>query len=121
MPRNTELLEKVMTFINDNPRQHDQEVWGYTNECGTTACFAGWAGLMTGLEIGRGFEWRDKRGQRVDVFKHATKVLGLTWYQAEVMFLEIDTREGLELAVKDIVNGKRTLCAGATYDERGRG
>lgn len=48
---NVELLEKIREQIIAHPEQHDQQLWGFKADCGTTHCIAGWAAVLTGQEI----------------------------------------------------------------------
>jgi hypothetical protein len=67
---NAELAYRVLDHIDAHPEQHNQAVFlrtpgGMADEveaitpevvaqhCGTTACFAGWAALLSGLELDR--------------------------------------------------------------------
>ncbi len=101
---NKPLLEKVMTHINDHPDVHDQEVWTVNPDyydpsnienCGTAACFAGWTCLLSG------YTSRD-----VEVESKAVELLGIEWDDAGVLFHSDNTREDLNLMVKDLMNGE---------------
>lgn len=97
--RNTELLQQVMQYIDDHPKQHDQSDWYRENECGTTACFAGWACILTGHNISASTNVRDT----------AIAALGLTSSEAWKLFFATNTRDTLRLMVKDLVNGDELL------------
>lgn len=48
-----ELAKKILEKIESDPRSHNQDTWGRTNSpeleaCGTVACAAGWAAILTG-------------------------------------------------------------------------
>lgn len=88
MTRNNELLERTMQWIKDHPEQHDQNTW--VNDCGTAACFAGWACLLNATDRNAvvrehlaaqsarpwsGFDVLDRPGH---VAQRATELLGLT-------------------------------------------
>src|ERR1044072_1672642 len=45
---NAKLAYEVLDYIEAHPEKHDQAT--YFNSCGTTACFAGWASLLSGDE-----------------------------------------------------------------------
>lgn len=45
---NAELAYRVLDHIDAHPESWDQETW----YCETSACFAGWAALLSGLELG---------------------------------------------------------------------
>lgn len=108
--RNTELLERVMRHIDDHPEQHDQQVW--INGCGTAACFAGWAALLSGREhvtetnSKSVYHWFiSPAGWRDTPRMAATIALGLTDDEADDLFHACNSRDVLRLMVKDLVNG----------------
>jgi hypothetical protein len=115
MKRNTELLERTMQFLIDHPELHKQEHWISKNECGTVGCFFGWACLLSGRlfkELPVGSEtchvWKadnSTEGQRVNVSDEAQRLLGLTHGEAYDLSRGTNTREMLQLMVKDLVNG----------------
>lgn len=47
---NTPLAYLVLDHIDAHPDSWDQADWGRKNDCGTRACFAGWAVLLAGGE-----------------------------------------------------------------------
>ena len=104
--RNIELLEKTMQFIKDNPEKHDQARW-----CGTAQCFAGWATSLEGYtervywDRHPSSSYLVVNGNDVHVEDLARKLLGLTRREADQLFDADNTREDLELMVKDLVNG----------------
>ena len=100
MKRNVELLQATMQQIIDHPEQHDQYRFVDMNICGTTACFAGWAALLSG--------WSIARIRRVDsMYDAGAKLLGLTDDEASILFYGSNTRPVLELMVKDLINGDK--------------
>jgi hypothetical protein len=110
--RNVELLERTMQFIKDHPEQHSQGWWFKKRDCGTAACFAGWAVTLKGyLPV---FHVGDCRAETVvlpgyrrefDTPELAQELLGLTLRERETLFEASNTSEMLELMVKDLVNG----------------
>lgn len=121
--RNVELLEKTMQYIQDHPEQHAQESWMHATECGTAACFAGWACLLAGLEQvqGTGFATRStvrsgpltltkayktNVGEVVSIPSEAAAQLGLTEREAGILFDAGNTVDELKLMVKKLVNGE---------------
>lgn len=95
MKRNVALLNQVMDFIEENPKQHDQGViWSQNRmpkplawvlgrqECGSTGCFAGWAVHFSNPGKERRY------GSLID----AMFLLGLTPQEADWMFSPIRTR-----------------------------
>ena len=107
MNRNVELLERVMQHIDDHPEQHEQAVW-VRHECGTAACFAGWAALlsdeMTEVEDRTGL-FRDAGGELFTAREAAGQVLGVDGFESGELFDANNTRDMLRLMVKDLVNG----------------
>ena len=99
MERNTELLQQTMQYIINHPDQHDQADWAVQHDCGTTACFAGWAAILSG--------WTVKQVQLTDdpVKDIGGEILGLTVSESHQLFDASNTRHQLELMVKDLVNG----------------
>lgn len=93
MTRNVELLQQTMQYVTDHPEQHYQARW----ICGTAACFAGRAGLLSGMT--------ESQIWNVDMGAHGANLLGLTWFEARALFYADNTRPMLELMVKDLVNG----------------
>lgn len=49
MERNDELIDAVLDYIEAHPEEWDQGVWA--NACGTQACFAGRAMLLSGYTL----------------------------------------------------------------------
>lgn len=116
MSVNVERLEAVMAHITAHPEQHDQSRWctrwldGEREECGTTACFAGWTAEL--FAEGEGYSqfnsavsWR--RGQKlIHVQDLATELLGLDGKTRDKLFEANNSRRMLELMVKDLANGE---------------
>ncbi len=100
-PEQIKLAEDVLQHIKDNPKQWFQQDWIHQNECGTVACFAGHACLMSGgtLENYKGLVGLAR------VPREAIKLLGLADEEADVLFAGGNTLEMLEMMVKDISNG----------------
>jgi hypothetical protein len=46
MTKNFALLRKTMEHIEAHPQEWDQQTWITKADCGTVACFAGWAVLL---------------------------------------------------------------------------
>jgi hypothetical protein len=99
---NTELLEQTMRHIIDNPKAHNQTVW--VDDCGTTACFAGWTCLLSGYRYLGERLFSDNHGQIVHPQQLAVQLLGLTYEDAHKLFHYENTIEDLQLIVKDIIN-----------------
>jgi hypothetical protein len=91
-----------MQFIKDNPENHRQETWiGIRPVCGTVACFAGHAALLSGWSAAEVALMGD------DMWSAGASLLGLTSMEANTLFHPANTQPILELMVKDLVNGDR--------------
>lgn len=103
--RNVALLEKTMQHIIDNPEQHDQD--SFWNDCGTPSCFAGWAMHFSGLTRHDVTVWYSRNPDSTFGANTgcAAELLGLTDEEACAMFSISNTREMLQLMVKDLMNG----------------
>lgn len=107
---NVELLQQVMQHIEDHPAQHDQGIW--LNECGTAACFAGWACLLSGWQVSPAFDCSVGSVMSPDTLVEkpaldaASDLLGLDAIDADVLFSANNTRPMLALMVKDLANGE---------------
>lgn len=116
---NVELLERVMTFIEDHPDKHDQTEWlsgrapdrNPAHWCATSGCFAGWAivlsGALTEAEIG--VQARESSAWCVLAPRIAQGILEISTEDRSVLFHGNNTRENLGLMVKDIVNGEHLV------------
>ncbi len=110
---NRDLLERVMTKIKDDPDHHCQGSWALkTSWCGTVACFAGWAVMLEGWQPI--FDLNslvavdaEKDGQTEDICDLAQDLLGIADGDVTILFNGNNSREGLELMVKDLLNGDR--------------
>lgn len=135
--RNVELLERTMQYIVDHPEAHKQHRWFARADCGTAACYAGWACLLSGYKV------EDIKGphsfnlvapdgaevplavlevdeHRPGVSKEARDLLGLTFDEAEMLFEATNTVGMLRLMVKDLVNGD-DLRDSHEYEEEAEG
>lgn len=96
---NAQRLHGTMAHVLEHPEQHDQQHWitilnrtTRPNPCGTTACFAGWAALLYGPELGYtrheiGPEhWVSPEGHSIHVRDVAMAVLDLNDDQANNLF-----------------------------------
>jgi hypothetical protein len=109
-------LDRVLRFINQHRRQHNQSVWvhqsgsrppeGNTWNCETTACLAGWTALLNGWAeaphstdvVWRRDAWGGVEERRVG--QVAAELLGLTDEQADVFFTDTGSLEDLELLAR---------------------
>jgi hypothetical protein len=109
---NVKELDRVLRFISEHRRQHNQSVWVYqsgsrppegkTWNCETTACLAGWTALLNGWAeaphstdvVWRRDGWGGVEERTVGVV--AAELLGLTDEQADVFFTDTSSLEDLE-------------------------
>lgn len=108
---NAELAYKVLDHIDAHPEQHYQQWWLRQSECGTQACFAGWACILSGdkplmpsnPELGDQFDDVElPDGSRDFVSDRARRLLGIEEYDADSLFFSMNTRENLTELVADI-------------------
>lgn len=108
MQRNVELLERVMTWIDDHPEQHNQAEWAKSGlDCGTAACFAGWSAILAfglGVVHHGGFDLPAPYDLGC-MSRSAGALLGLTEDECDTLFDATNSRDVLRLMVKDLVNG----------------
>lgn len=113
MSVNVELLEEVMQQIKDHPEQHYQGWWfKNTPECGSAMCFAGWTCHLNGWLPLFGYDgWahkvKNQDGEVRSVMHVAAQLLGLELVDDDDcpdLFRPENTKEDLELMVKDLVN-----------------
>ena len=109
--RNVELLERTLDWITMNPDAHDQTWYFMQTECGTAACFAGTACLLSGDTP----TWWDEHGlsqmtrhdgQVYPVRSRAQELLGLTYDESITLFWGYNTKAMLDLMVADLVQGR---------------
>lgn len=92
--RNVPLLQATMQHIIDHPEQHDQSVFA----CGTAACFAGRAAILSGWSV------RDVN-RAWHMWKAGGLLLGITYEETTTLFAPDNTSTMLELMVQDLING----------------
>lgn len=107
--RNVVLLESTMQQIVDHPELHDQRLYLSRSECGTTACFAGWACMLSG--------WTPSQLDWVSIPGLAARELGLDIPESALLFDPGNTRAMLQLMVKDLVNGDQLRSQDEYRDE----
>lgn len=95
MQRNIELLQQTMQHIKDHPEEHNQATWINISKCGTAACFAGRAALLSGR--------RTWEALRIG-YDGGAQLLGLSLEEAATLFAATNTVPMLELMVNDLVN-----------------
>ncbi len=95
MERNDELIDKVIDYIREHPEEWNQDVWGFKAPCGTEACFAGHALLLSGYTFEHGF--RDPEGCSIwGVPDTARELLGVTDDQSRLLFYAVNHYNGIE-------------------------
>lgn len=117
MSLNVELLQRTMAYIEAHPEMHNQGEWvDLDPECGTAACFAGWAAILEfgdrvinlDDECATGFclpapHDRDEDGIPLSMSEQAGNLLGLTRRQSWTLFCASNTRGMLRAMVNDLV------------------
>lgn len=111
---NVELLDRTLAYIEEHPEEWDQKEW----VCGSTACFAGNALLLEGLERIRTSNGRllsrtdlqvPSTGASVEIAETAKCALGLTDMQARTLFAGFNNMAALRQMVANIKVGRPTL------------
>lgn len=92
------LLNRTLSHIKNLPSgdKLDQTTWYGEHECGTTACFAGWALILSDP---------NKLQESMDtynVFATAKDALDITELEAQQLFFSCDDLDELEEAVGEI-------------------
>ncbi len=113
---NTTKLQRVMEYIEENPKCHTQDEW----ICGSGACFAGWTCLMGGWKWFRAKDWesadRVYKGKRPNILdtsatRHiqdvAIEILDLDYTDALILFWGNNTPKLLREMVDDLTHGEK--------------
>lgn len=106
---NAELAYRVLDHINAHPESWDQNVWvAQRPECGTAACFAGWACLLSGDQPA-GIP--DETGEIERYIPHrAGTLLGIEVDGGEhPLFEYTNTRDDLGVLVEEIFGPRPAL------------
>lgn len=141
MARNYLALYGLHAFLKENEELHNQVVWGYMESaaetvegvaraisgdvfsCGTTACVAGWASLLSGdrpeecdLNPIGGKHWVfssviTPNGDRQDIPDRAAEILGIGEDLAEALFY------GVNLPHKSVLHALKMLMHGKSEDK----
>jgi hypothetical protein len=98
MEKNWPLIEKVLDHVTAHPDELDMGVWAQSNaQCGTTACFAGWAIILgTNAELVNGNSYLNPDGadycrldgEILEIDEVAAELLGLDGDQDDLFFME---------------------------------
>ncbi len=78
---NIKLLEKIKLAIRAYPNQFDMSNWFDKNECGTTACIAGWA-----VALNKNLPLNQAEDACIACEREAMKALGLTFDEGQRLF-----------------------------------
>ncbi len=93
---NTELAEKVLDHVLLYPEQHDQDVYGGKNSCGTTGCIAGWSMLLSGYTHIMEVFYRPNGFSVFEPFHEGQKLLGLNDEEARTVFYTFDNASAIK-------------------------
>ena len=112
---NTDLMLQIREQITSHPETHSQDTFGMASECGTTHCMAGWACVLSGIEL----EWLEDddyaaanvaittKGRR-EISDTAMELLGLTANEAAALFYDFgpaSSRATLDRLIEKGKNG----------------
>lgn len=85
-------MKKIRDWITEHPESYNQDLWGSQTECGTKHCIAGWACVLSGVQLSWYYAYDDdvsytfmtKDGAHISTV--ARDLLGLSSDQAEKLF-----------------------------------
>ena len=101
---NADLAYRVLDQIDAYPKSWDQGLWvGESPECGTIACFAGWACLLSDVSMRDEFVLID--GEEIHVEEAAESLLGIgheDLMEHGDLFCGLNSRERLGQLVAEI-------------------
>ena len=118
MTYNSALADEIAGIIGGTPERHRQYLWASVpgrreftpatarNDCGTTACVAGWAAILTlgeewTLDDAWAVSWLpDEQAVRISIRSAGQQALGLTRQQADWLFDSCLHREEVLWALK---------------------
>jgi hypothetical protein len=130
---NNELIDEVISAVLYNKAMHDQATWGsahtpdketepdfHNPDCGATACIAGWACILSGQQLkwtmpsweedddGNMFvSWcMELVGNEDDIQAKARELLGLSYNEANTIFLCMNEEKALDM-LKAVQNGEK--------------
>jgi hypothetical protein len=112
---NVELATRVRELIRQYPERHNQATWSSDttvnpiNNCGTTACIAGWVAAANGLTVYDVEHHDDGVRRQMDIDLYAGDQLGLDPKQADALFYSDTNEAGLAVLDRLIeTNGEAT-------------
>lgn len=108
---NAELAYRVLDHIDAHPEQWRQGWWLTKADCGTAACFAGWACILSGdaPNLTHPDDWEDEvefsyvvpaGDAPVHVEERATELLGISDRQSKTLFDGFNDRSYLGMYVE---------------------
>lgn len=107
---NTELAYRVLDHIKQHPMQWDQGNWVGKNECGATACFAGWCVALT-------YGDRKLFSDGVCIADEAAELLALSDMEADNLFSGSNSFEDLRQWI-EFFAADGTVCDDCGYPGR---
>jgi len=111
-PINAPLLRKTMDYIEEHPEEWYQAKWGIRRPgCGTRACFAGHALMLSGYELLNSIgsaslltATHPGRDKVLTIAQAAKEELGLDMYEADALFCANNTMSGLRSIVTEFID-----------------
>jgi hypothetical protein len=134
MEKNIPLIRKTWEYITEHPEEHNQKDWARQTTCGTTYCFAGTALVLSNYDFDFGEAKPDRfdfgeanpvhrsayvvkspEGKLVSIGGSAEQELGLTYEEANKLFLDCHTLADVGDMLYSLTNGEvgNPLWAGA--------
>ncbi len=111
MPYNTDLLLDLKNTLLMHPEQHTQNHWSSDSDsnpledCGTTACAAGWTCALLGLTVHQARRKSYNNTSEIgSISKFAGNALGLTDREAVNLFINTLDEENPEAAALDMID-----------------
>lgn len=93
-----EVAKKILKIVTENPGMHNQDGWGEKTECGTSACVAGWAAIVT-----NNAEWRKMQGgfnlittTEESFAELGERVLGLSFHDSRALFYSCNNSQAVQ-------------------------
>lgn len=106
MTYNKPLMDKILDQITQHPETHNQGSFANRDACGTTYCVAGWACVLSGVELGfqtfETYEYADSTVDGESIVDKAEQLLGISPTESYRLFIGAQTMRGIKSAVKRI-------------------
>lgn len=119
MSVNVERLRAELEFITANPEQWEQEEIAVRREgCSTACCVAGWTVIHAGYEPRwrENYPWADTTTDGASMWPLAQGLLGLTEFEAELLFATDNDLADLWKIASDLTNGAIQIPASPTEE-----